>query len=220
MKPSYNLFFALGAVLSCLYFVFPNPLTKPIVIWTLSCLSFLQKHDYGFYVGMGLIFSSFGDILLEISESDKLFFIGGLVNFLIAHIFYIVGFLKTDISYKNAIPISLILLVFYGILMSLLIPNAEFELKVPILFYGIIICTMAFLSFNRYFSDNEKTYVLPRLYAFIGSTIFVVSDTLLALNKFYHPIINAKTLVMITYYFAQTFIGASTHFKKSSQKSK
>jgi uncharacterized membrane protein YhhN len=44
---------------------------------------------------------------------------------------------------------------------------------------------------------------LPKLFAAIGGISFVVSDALIAFDKFYTPIEHSKIMVMVTYYVAQ-----------------
>jgi uncharacterized membrane protein YhhN len=43
-------------------------------------------------------------------------------------------------------------------------------------------------------------------YFVAGAVLFVLSDSLLAINKFYQPLAFAGTLIMLTYCAAQYFI--------------
>jgi uncharacterized membrane protein YhhN len=52
----------------------------------------------------------------------------------------------------------------------------------------------------------------------MGAILFVASDTMLALNKFYMPFEFAGAAIMVTYCFAQLLIvlGAVSYIKRSS----
>jgi len=108
-----------------------------------------------------------------------------------------------------------VVIVYYGYVMSQLIPKVEMELKIPVLIYGLAISLMAYFSINRYFALPGDQRESGR-YALLGSLSFVASDTILAFNKFHSPIENAKRLVMVTYYAGQVLIAASAVYSKPS----
>jgi uncharacterized membrane protein YhhN len=43
-------------------------------------------------------------------------------------------------------------------------------------------------------------------YVFIGAIVFVLSDSILAVNKFYNPIQKSSFIIMLTYLVAQYLI--------------
>lgn len=43
----------------------------------------------------------------------------------------------------------------------------------------------------------------------LGSVLFVISDSIIAIDKFYTPVANAQTAIMVTYYVAQFGIALS-----------
>lgn len=84
----------------------------------------------------------------------------------------------------------------YGIaLVTLLFPKLD-ELKLPVIVYAITICAMLIAALhiraNNFFA--------------IGAILFVISDSILAVNKFYMPFALASFLIMLTYGLAQAFI--------------
>ena len=81
--------FAISAVLSMLYFVYPRQWTKILPI--LYAASKCHNDKYGSAIAYGLAFSSLGDISLEMETSKELYFMVGLVFFLIGHLFYLKG---------------------------------------------------------------------------------------------------------------------------------
>jgi uncharacterized membrane protein YhhN len=202
--------------LVAVYFKFPHFLTKAAVIWILALACFVKKTSYAKAIAIGLVFSSFGDIFLELEDDYKYdLFVPGLVSFLIAHIIYIFAFKQAVTSEgKYAVPVAL---GYYGYVMFKLVPKVEEILRIPVLVYGLAICNMAFFSINRYFALAADQRESGR-YALLGSLSFVASDTILAFNKFYNPIENAKRLVMVTYYAGQILIAASAVYQSTTEK--
>lgn len=201
----FQLIFA-SVALSSLYFVKRTVFVKPLVIWMLSYRCFQEKSDYGRYLGIGLILSSFGDIFLEMDDEMGLdLFIPGLISFLCAHLVYIYALRE---PFAKLFPlIGVVVGAYMYAVLGKLIPAAEPDLRIPVAVYGTAIGTMAFLAINRAFS--AKYTMTSKLFALLGALTFVASDTVLAFNKFYSPIADAKTIVMLTYYAGQTLIAAS-----------
>eukprot|EP01031_Cornospumella_fuschlensis_P038559 gene38559-46868_t len=182
----------------------------------LAAEALAQKTDYGKWIGMGLILSSFGDIFLELDDEKVAdLFVPGLVSFLIGHLLYIKG-LKEPLMKGYQFVLGVLAIYLLG-MTSLIVPMAEAMLKVPIVVYASVICTMVFYSINRA-SNNQHSITSQRLAA-AGAVVFAVSDTILALDRFYTPIETAKTLVMVTYYLGQTLIAASTLDAAKAKKS-
>jgi uncharacterized membrane protein YhhN len=144
-----------------------------------------------------------------IPGNHPLFFIGGLVSFLIAHLFYTKLFttispLSKNILKKNPIWITGIIL-FLTAFLSYLVPKIDSTLKIPVIAYALIICTMLLSTLNL----KEKIGKKPHNMIVLGAVLFVLSDSILALNKFdsaFRGITLMHALVMITYISAQGFI--------------
>jgi len=152
---------------------------------------------------VALTFSWIGDIILLFSERKEIFFILGLVSFLISHLVYIVLFLKQKSirSYlKNILFWFAVVAVFFYLdnLLGLLYPKLG-PLKLPVTVYAITISVMLVVALKGYFSWAKPSNLLVLL----GATAFVVSDSLLAVNKFYEPIPQASFWIMSTYLVAQ-----------------
>ena len=75
-------------------------------------------------------------------------------------------------------------------------------MKVPVLIYGITISVMLSAAFWQYQKLDNKTALL----FILGATLFVASDSILALNRFRNPFESAGVLTMSTYILAQLFI--------------
>lgn len=150
-----------------------------------------------------LTFSWIGDIILLFANKGEIYFILGLVSFLISHVFYIVLFSKQTItkSINNKLSfasgIGVILLYFLGMITTLG-PKLG-SLTVPVVIYAIVISSMMFFALKGSFQWNT----IPYQAVLIGAIFFIASDSILAFNKFYEPIPYASFLIMITYLAAQ-----------------
>jgi uncharacterized membrane protein YhhN len=158
---------------------------------------------------LALTFSYFGDIILMIPGNNPLFFIGGLVSFLVAHLFYTKLFTTLSPLSKNIIkknPIWVVgIILFLTAFLSYLVPKIDTTLKIPVIAYALIICTMLISTLNL----KEKIGIRPHNMIVAGAILFVLSDSILAIIKF-DPTFLGMTfmhaLVMITYISAQGFI--------------
>lgn len=171
-------------------------LTKPVPLIILIFL-IQWKSPYSVLIGIGLIFSLAGDVILE---SFKLF-VPGLIAFLIAHLFYIAAFIK-----KSSKPAILSSLPFYAyaLLMFVLLKNYLGEMVIPVGFYILVISTMLWRSFiQRNSSEISK-------WAFLGAILFTISDSLIAISTFYKPFMLSSLFIMITYWSGQFMIYWST----------
>ena len=154
-----------------------------------------------------LTFSWIGDIVLLFANQGELYFIVGLVAFLISHVFYIVLFNKQTVtkSISNKISfgagIGLILLYFFGMITTLG-PKLG-PLTVPVVVYAIVISSMLYFALKGSYQWNA----IPYQSVLVGALFFIASDSILAFNKFYQPIPYASFLIMITYLAAQYGIG-------------
>jgi alkenylglycerophosphocholine/alkenylglycerophosphoethanolamine hydrolase len=153
------------------------------------------------FVGVGLLLSSVGDALLDLQARDASLFLLGLVAFLAGHISYIIANVQGAISHSA--PLACAIATFPAGMLWLLAPSLPSDMVVPVAVYACVIATMAYTSLVR-----RQTHNWHRAAA--GALIFVLSDTVLALDRFLAPLPNAKLVVMLTYYTAQALIAAST----------
>lgn len=155
-----------------------------------------------------LTFSWIGDIILLFADKGELYFIFGLVAFLISHLVYIALFSKqqnTRINNNKAVFWIgiLAILAYFVFMINTLFPKLG-PLKIPVLVYAIVITTMLFFAFK----GSLKWAIPANNYILIGAIIFVSSDSILAFNKFYAPIEHASFYIMATYCLAQYLIVA------------
>lgn len=151
-----------------------------------------------------LFFSWMGDIFLL--QSAPGFFMAGLASFLLAQIVYAWIFLKARKRTNTAgrwSPVMLISILAYIILLySWLFGTLPTTLKLPVFFYAIAIGSMLATAFHVY----PKPVEMPALRLVGGAVLFVLSDSLLAINQFLQPFPLAGVGIMLTYGLAQLFI--------------
>ena len=211
--------FVLASMLDIVGIIFEIPILiyifKPLIIFSLLFLYVysLPKRNKWYVIALELSF--LGDVLLMFT--GKLFFISGLVSFLLAHILFIkivisrikeVNFLKLIVS---VIPflVAFILLIFT-------LKDNLHEMLWPVIIYGLTISTFGVISLLDYLNTKSK----ESMFMLIGAITFMISDSILAVNKFFYPAHILEVIVMTTYVFAQFFIFKSMilSFKESKLK--
>lgn len=157
---------------------------------------------------LALTFSWIGDVILMFADKGELYFIFGLVAFLLSHLVYIVLFSKqvpTENNTNKAILWIgiLAILAYLTLMLATLLPSLG-DLKIPVVVYALVISTMLFFAFkgSLNWAKPAKNYIL------LGAIIFVSSDSILAFDKFYSPIPQSNFLIMATYLVAQYLIVA------------
>ncbi len=175
-----------------------KPLTM-VFIWLIAILGQATFPFYKYMIITGLVFSLAGDVFLML-PSDR--FLAGLVAFLIAHLFYIAAFLS-EISALTWWP--LVPLVIYGIVIYTIVASSLGKLKLPVLIYVVVILIMAWLAWERWSQTGQSGALL----AFAGAVLFVISDTILAINRFRGAFKPSRALNLTTYFAAQWLIASS-----------
>lgn len=188
--------------------------TKPLLMPLL--MLFLYENFKGLVVKETLIlfgtllFSWLGDLALM--ESDR-FFLPGVGSFLIAQLLYI----RLFYSYKNPLGKWINwksgLLIVYGVLLlSQLLPTSG-DLMIPVGIYGSTLITMALFASNSTRTTSKAYWICT-----IGAVLFVLSDSMIALDKFLTPIPFRSLWIMSTYIAAQYLLvyGLTQRIKNQS----
>ncbi len=152
-----------------------------------------------------LAFATLGDVLLMWGE-QPLFFMLGLAAFLFAHLSYIGGFssianLKNGLLRRQpwrALPFAAF---FVGFLWHLW-PGISADMKLPVSIYAAVITIMLLSVLNLGGHVSAKTYWT----LLFGALLFMLSDSLLAENKFGSPLPNSRIAIMATYLAGQFLI--------------
>jgi uncharacterized membrane protein YhhN len=178
-------------------------LTILLVVVSVAIVRKPASGRYKLLILVGLILSMAGDMLLALPSN---LFVAGLLSFLLAQIVYIFAFrtgLSVPLGRKAAV--STVPFVLYGILMYAILWPGLGPLAVPVLAYLVVILGMAWMAYQRRRLSGTKGALL----AFVGALLFVVSDSVLALNRFGTGFAAAAAITWITYVSAQWLIGQS-----------
>jgi len=191
---------------------------KPLILLSLIgyYLSAIENRSMVFV--QALFFSWVGDVLLLFSTDSELFFIIGLIAFLISHLLFIQAYRHHRNSHvdqellgtqkvRYALPI---ILASTGLIVILF--NSLGPLQIPVAAYSLVLCVMVLTALFRYGRTTRLSFWM----VFLGALLFMISDSMLAMNKFFSPIAGARFMVMFTYISAQYLIveGILLHSKK------
>jgi len=152
---------------------------------------------FDLYLLAGLAFSLAGDCFLMFQG----FFIPGLLSFLVAHLFYIALFKQGQAWFPSRRALAATLGVgalMYAVLFNGLNPVLRFAVAA----YVIVIALMAAQAIGRATMLRDRA----SLGVAVGAGFFMLSDALLATNKFAQPLPMAQLWVLGTYYIAQILI--------------
>ena len=179
---------------------------KPLTMIFIITIALLAKNPpstkYKYAIIAGLIFSMIGDVLLSLPMDV---FIFGVVSFTIAQIIYTYAFRSgRDFRFRF---ITVLPFVIYGITVFLVLQPGLNGMSIPVAVYIVVIMIMAWQAWDQW--DDVRTRWA--LLAFIGALLFVISDTLLALNKFGEPFAAARALTLTMYFSAQWLISNSNY---------
>ena len=188
----------------------PGFISKALIIPLLMILLLISfksmKNQIHFFLFAGLVFSWAWDIVLELSAKNGNMFVLGLICFLFAHVMYTLVFLLTpgkNYLQKNRLYI-LIPVAIYGIVLVSYLYSELSEMRIPVILYTIVILTMLAGAINRKGKVNMMSYTM----ILAGAIFFVISDSVIALNKFGNKFESSETIIMSTYIVAQYFIVA------------
>jgi uncharacterized membrane protein YhhN len=153
-----------------------------------------------------LLFSWIGDVILLFSEKAEIYFICGLVSFLLSHLLYISVFNKQIKPRNNGTKavfwIGVTAIIIYLMVMLFLLLPTLGDLKIPVFVYALVISTMLLFAFKGFLIWHKPA----NWYILIGAIVFISSDSVLAFNKFYYELRMSSFLIMVTYLVAQYLI--------------
>lgn len=203
----------LTAILSGNGFKILSSITKPLLMPALMIVFYRltsnRENPQRKFVLAALMLSWFGDVSLMLQEKNSVWFLIGLVCFLIAHLSYIMAFTRNNYNRPEAShfllrkkPWLTLLFVAYAIAIFFMIHEGLGDMLIPVIVYMCVILLMGMSALNRFGKVSSRSFAE----VFCGALIFMLSDSLLAINKFSQPITSASFLIMLTYITAQFFI--------------
>ena len=143
---------------------------------------------------VALLLSATGDVLLDLGER---FFIYGLSAFALAHVAYICLFvrhLRGGMGRGGDRYALVAATLLYSVVLGWRVWPGLQGLKIPVVIYIVIITAMVIAAVLAPFTSQLIGF---------GAVLFLISDSLLGLNKFRQPIPAAGYLIWATYYLAQ-----------------
>lgn len=202
----------LGALDMLPYYLVSKPLVMVIAI-TFVAIRAISMRAKGLFdikfsalLAAALLFSLAGDVFLMLPDDVPLGglppFILGLGSFLIAHVFYITLFKQGQTWFPNRRALGAVLAV--GVLMYAIVwPGLRDPvLQGAVAAYVLVISLMAAQALGR---ATVRGDAAARWVA-VGACVFMVSDALIAINKFVTPVALSSLWILATYYAAQILI--------------
>jgi len=207
-------FYWLVAILEIISLAFEidilHQICKPLLMISLL-IYFWDKSDdrkgekWVSYITLALAFSWIGDIMLLFTFKHFMFFFAGLAAFLGAHIVFIIAFRKATYEDKLTIKWSFfpfIVIAYLALMAYLILPYIDSIIQVPVSLYALILALMIVSAWFRKNQTTDESFQLVVL----GATLFTISDSILAINRFSHTIPFAGVAIMSTYIIAQWLI--------------
>ncbi|WEK21505.1 MAG: lysoplasmalogenase [Candidatus Pedobacter colombiensis] len=182
---------------------------KPCIVLSLLIMLYISTGLKGRFhkrLFTGLIFALAGDVLLIYAAKDESYFMFGLCAFLLCHIFYIRAFYldfksAPELDKKGA-RIAILLCAIVAISFYFYLRPHLGVMKLPVMVYILAISMMMMMASFRNLRVNSPSFKL----ILFGAMVFLLSDSILAYNKFVQHIDHSGTWIMATYMIAQYLI--------------
>jgi len=155
--------------------------------------------DGGGWLLVALVLGLVGDVFL-LGKSDARFR-GGLAAFLVGHVAYVLCFADSGLPRPGWSWLGLLAVAGAFVVTRQVVPathrHGGAAMAVPVAVYTVVIAVMLISAWWT---------GIPLVAA--GATIFVCSDSVLAVHRFVRPLPRADLIVMITYHLGQALIVA------------
>ena len=169
--------------------------TPIVLLMTLAWVS--SQFTVRRFLMTALCFSLLGDILLSF---DGLFIIG-LAAFLVAQLTYTGLFLKYKQTPKHFRFWCAFILIYIIAMASIVLPKVMSSDVILGLIVAVYMCAISTMAISAGLRTHQSVYITA-----LGAFIFVISDSLIAINKFVAPFDYSGIAIMVSYYAAQLFI--------------
>lgn len=176
---------------SWLHWLF-KPLTTLVIAWTvLRAGTWLPS--YRRWLLAGLLLSTVGDVFLMLPVDA---FVPGLASFLLAHLAYLLALRQRAPWFATAWPLLVYALV-ACVVLGQLWPGLPAPLQAPVVVYVAVLAAMAAQALVVWWRHRDAAS------AAWGGACFVLSDALLAWDRFVAPFAAAAAAVLASYWLAQ-----------------
>lgn len=184
---------------------------KPLATGLIGLLVYRSRRPvsarYRRWIGLGVACSLVGDVLLMLPQN---LFVPGLLAFLFGHLCFLTALLGD--SRFAARPLLLGACLALAALNLYLLWNViGAGLRVPVIVYAMVLASMAGQALVRAQLLHERGDPQARAAALAaaGALVFMLSDGLLAWNRFHGAIPGSSLWVLSTYYLALWWIACS-----------
>jgi len=175
-----------------------KPLATLLILWRAWRAQPAVSPGYRRWITIGMAFSLVGDIFLMLPVDA---FVAGLVAFLFGHLCFIRAFLS-DTRFA-ARPLAILgCLAYGGLNLWALWPTLPDALHLPVVVYVVVLAAMGGQSVARAWTHGDDALAGAAQWAAGGALLFMLSDTLLAWNRFRFAIPLSALWVLATYYAA------------------
>lgn len=184
-----------------------KPTLMPILLAWFHVAAGPAAGRFGMLVHVALVFSWLGDVALQ-RDGDG-WFATGLAAFLVAQLTYAAAFTAQAARGRRRLPVMALALAATVIATGMLVGrtvvgHAPRGLAIPVGLYAAAITAMGTGAALRLGATPLASFAL----VFVGAEWFVVSDSILAANRFVEPLPHARWSVMLTYTLGQFLIVA------------
>jgi uncharacterized membrane protein YhhN len=177
-------------------------LAKPaamVGLLSVALLAGATDSTAGRWLVLALLLGLVGDVFLLEDTSNR--FVGGLTAFLVGHLAYVASFLTVGLDRPALGWLGVLVLLVALVVGRRILPGAVTDggvgLGVAVGVYMAVIGAMAVTG-----------WATGRPLVGLGATLFVVSDTVLAMGRFVQARRWTSVVVMVTYHLAQALIVA------------
>ena len=151
-----------------------------------------------------LAFSLGGDILLLFWWNTLIF---GLFSFLVTHLIYICIFATGKLKEMMTFPklMGALSVILYGEVLYLILyfsPGMAPFMRIPVLIYASAFTIGIIAAISRYRKVNMSSFWILML----GAVLFLISDSIIAINKFIQPYHWSFLFILSFYFTGQFFI--------------
>lgn len=193
----------------CLFHVLHLPfvgVSKLLLIPSLLVYLFTRKKEevlvgINFFYLIAILFAFIGDMLLVII--NDLLFLPGMIAYIINLLFLSIFFLQLQKIYLHQLVKPLLVILVLGLIGYFVygfLGDKLRQFQLPVLVYMFFVAITAALAMNT--TQHPKLH-RTGWYFFIGILVFILSNTILVLNRFHFLYHNLYVAVMLTYGAAQ-----------------
>lgn len=178
--------------------------TKPAITISLMIYTWVKapkESRIKFGLLLGLMLFLIGNISLMFDGPDEWYFISGIVAFIAGHLIYAYALYRKSYLRHGKLEPSLVGLTLYILMVFYIIGGSLDHLLPYVLIYMMVLMLFVLIAFIRlpFVPSRSGVRVLT------GALLFVVSATVLAIDRFAWPQAGAEYIVLASYCLGQFF---------------